>query len=60
MRNLAIDKGLIKNIRVVIIALYTYYVIVNLVNASIKEIYYFPRIIFKFYSQKGTYNVDRR
>ena len=60
MRNLAVDKGLIKNVRVVIIVLYTYYVVVNLVNASIKEIYYLPRIIFKFYPREEIYDVDCR
>lgn len=60
MRNLAVDKGLVKNARVVIVALYTHCVAVNLVNASIKEIYHLPRITFKFHPRGGTYDVDRR
>ena len=60
MRNLAVDKGLVKNARVVVAALYTHCVAVRLVNGSGQETYHLPRITFKFHPRGGTYDVDRR
>lgn len=60
MRNLAVDKGLVKNARVVVIALYAHCVAVSIVGAPSAATYHLPRITFKFHPKGGTYDVDRR
>ena len=60
MRNLSVDKGLVKNARVVIQKLLYHCVAVRLLQSDDQEVYHLPRITFRF-SPKGTnFEVSRR
>ena len=60
MRNLSIDKSLVKNTRVVIIRLRKYSVEVKAVHDSKGETYNLPRINFEFKPKYAPYTVTRR
>lgn len=60
MRNLSIDKALVKNSRVVIKVLRKYSVEVEVIHRSKADIYCIPRINFEFKPRFAPYTVVRR
>lgn len=60
MRNLSIDKSLVKNTRVVITCLRKYSIQVKLVHGPKEHIYDIPRINFEFTPKFAPFTVTRR
>ncbi|KAH6716234.1 hypothetical protein BKA61DRAFT_479183, partial [Leptodontidium sp. MPI-SDFR-AT-0119] len=64
MRNMSIEKGLVKNARVCILELYWYIVQVELLHSASlltdDQCFYLPRINFDFHPQHTSWTVEQR
>lgn len=62
MRNMAIEKGLVKNARVIVHGLHRRYVEVQLIDnrtGHLRDIHCIPRICFEFNPHHSSWNVQR-